>query len=98
MSTMQLNQEELHEGLFKLVQLIEECGGSPALTNAVVLASDLRQAVGNQYNPPNPYAGDRVRKILGTDKTAYDPDDDLDEPLGKPNQCALDDESCQSCQ
>jgi hypothetical protein len=56
--------EVLFEALGRIVDRIEACGASPELTNAVCLASDLRQAVGNQYNKPDPCALKRVIDAL----------------------------------
>lgn len=61
---IQLNQEELYALLRELVSRIEACGASPELTNAVVLASDIAKAVGNQWNEPSTFAAERVRGIL----------------------------------
>jgi hypothetical protein len=61
---MKLNQTELYAALDKLIDRIEGCGTSTELTNAVVLASDIRQAVGNEWNVPNEFAATRVRRIL----------------------------------
>ena len=55
-----LKQEFLYKALGAIVDRIEACGASPELTHAVTLASDLRQAIGNQYNPASPYALIRV--------------------------------------
>ncbi|MES2995872.1 MAG: hypothetical protein V4733_03590 [Verrucomicrobiota bacterium] len=59
-----LNQEELYFALGKLVDHIEACGASTELTNAVVLAHDIRQAVGNQFNEADGFAADRVRSAV----------------------------------
>jgi hypothetical protein len=56
--------EVLFAALGQVVNRIEACGASPELTSAVCLASDLRQAVGNQYNKPNPFALKRVLEAL----------------------------------
>ena len=56
-----LTQDELHAALGALINRIEACGASPELTAAVCLASDIRQAVGNEFNPPNEYAADRAK-------------------------------------
>ncbi len=61
---MKLNQTELYAALGKLIDRIEGCGASTELTDAVVLASDIKQAVGNEWNAPNEYAAERVRGIL----------------------------------
>lgn len=55
-----INQELLYKTLSEIVDRIEKCGASIELTHAVSLTSDLRQAVGNEYNPPNPHALVRV--------------------------------------
>jgi hypothetical protein len=54
----------VHGALYLLCQRIEKCGASPELTNAVSLASDLMRAVGNDDNPADPYAADRVREAV----------------------------------
>lgn len=54
----------LHRALYALCLRIEACGASPALTEAVTLASDLMRAVGNPDNPADPYAADRVRQAV----------------------------------
>jgi hypothetical protein len=59
-----LDQEELFQSLGKLIERIEACGGSTALTHAVMLAADIRHAIGNQWNPANEYAAQRVREII----------------------------------
>lgn len=58
------DQEFLFAALGEIVDRIERCGASPGLTHAVSLASDLRQAIGNQWNPGNKYALERVQKEL----------------------------------
>lgn len=59
-----LTQEELYAAMGKLINHIEACGGSPQLTTTVMLASDISQAIGNQWNPANEYAAQRVREII----------------------------------
>lgn len=61
---MQLNQEELFEALVLLAQKIEECGASPELTDAVILASDLSASVGNRFNRSDPDRAKMVRAKL----------------------------------
>lgn len=61
---MQLNQDELFEALSLLIQRIEACGASPALTDAVVLASDISASVGNRWNPSQPERTKMVRSKL----------------------------------
>lgn len=55
-----INQDFLHKAIGEIIDRIEACGASPALTHAVTLAVDLRRAIGNQYNPADPYALVRV--------------------------------------
>ena len=55
-----IDQEFLFKALEEIVNRIELCGASPELTAAVSLASDLRQAIGNKWNPANEYALQRV--------------------------------------
>jgi hypothetical protein len=59
-----MDQETIFAALVELGRRIEACGASVELTNAVILCSDLRMAVGNQWNPPDEYAEQRVRKAL----------------------------------
>jgi hypothetical protein len=59
-----LNQEELYAALGKLIEQIEAYGASTELTNAVVLASDIKHSVGNRWNTASEYAAERVRAIL----------------------------------
>jgi hypothetical protein len=59
-----LNQEELYAAMGKLINHIEACGGSPQLTTTVMLASDINQAIGNQWNPASEHAAQRVRAII----------------------------------
>lgn len=61
---MQLGRDELFAALRELSYCIEACGASPELTHAVSLCGDISSAVGNQWNPSNPYAADRVRDAL----------------------------------
>lgn len=60
-----LSREEIYEALGELINRIEACGASPQLTNAVVLASDIKQSIGNRYNTPNEFAANCVRQALG---------------------------------
>ena len=60
-----VSQETLYNALTEIVDRIEACGASPELTHAVSFASDLRQAVGNQYNRADPYSLCRVVDIVG---------------------------------
>ncbi len=61
---MKLDQSELHAALSRLIDKIEGCGASTELTNAVTFASDIRQAVGNEWNEPNEFAAKRVKLVL----------------------------------
>ena len=54
------DREFLFSVLGEIVSRIERCGASLELTSAVSLAFDLKQAIGNQWNPANPYALERV--------------------------------------
>jgi len=62
---MTLKPHEIYAALSALVFRIEQCGGSPELTSASMLANDLRQAVGNRWNPANEYASQRVLDAVG---------------------------------
>ena len=55
-----INQDLLHEALSEIINRIEACGASVELTHAVSLASDLQRAVGNKFNPSDPYSLIRV--------------------------------------
>lgn len=59
-----LTHEEIFQALGKLMERIEDCGASPELTAAVMLAEDIRCSIGNQWNPANEYAAQRVREII----------------------------------
>lgn len=67
-----LSQAELYAAIGKLMERIEACGASTELTNAVTLASDIRQAVGNQWNKANEFAADRVRENIADGRTFTD--------------------------
>ena len=62
---MKLKPHEIHAALGTLITLIERCGASSELTGAVTLTSDLRQAVGNRWNPADDYAAKRVLEAVG---------------------------------
>jgi hypothetical protein len=53
-----------YQALRELVNRIERCGASVELTHAVILASDMQQAVGNRWNQRDKYAEERVRAAL----------------------------------
>ena len=55
-----VDRDVLYKALGEIVDKIEACGASPELTDAVSLTSDLRSAVGNEYNPANVYSLIRV--------------------------------------
>ena len=55
---------EIYEALREIGYRIEICGASEELTHAVTLVSDLRLAVGNEWNTPDKSAANRVRKAL----------------------------------
>lgn len=54
-----LTQEEIQRAIRLLVDRIECCGASSKLTDAVVFAGDLAQAVGNE-SPANGFAAHRI--------------------------------------
>ena len=56
-----IKQNFLHKALGEIVDRIEACGASVELTHAVSLTSDLQRAVGNEYNPSDPYSLIRVK-------------------------------------
>lgn len=59
-----LDKEFLFSALCEIIDRIERCGASTQLTHAVSLTADLRQAIGNKWNPGNSYALERVKKQL----------------------------------
>ena len=59
-----LQQEDIYAALGKAMQKIEAAGASPELTAAVVIVGDVRQSIGNQWNPADRYAAQRVRDAL----------------------------------
>jgi hypothetical protein len=61
-----MDQETIFAALIELGRRIEACGASVELTNAVILCSDLRHAIGNKWNPADEYAEQRVRDALKT--------------------------------
>ena len=64
-----MDRNLLHAALWEIVRRIENCGASPALTHAVVLASDLMGAVGNQFNKPRAEDLARVVEAVGPHST-----------------------------
>lgn len=72
---MKLTQSEIHAALRQLVDKIEACGASPELTAAVILAGDIKDAVGNEHNPASPFAANQVRKALGLPEVPVTPED-----------------------
>ena len=58
-----IDYDTLHNALQEIVNRIELCGASPSLTNAVSLASDLRQSV-DVNNVSREYALQRVKQEL----------------------------------
>ena len=63
LTRVRLNKELIFDALGEIIDRIERCGASLELTNAVTLASDLRQAIGY---PGNKYALERVLAALPT--------------------------------
>ena len=61
-------QEFLYAALGLIVDRIEACGASPALTHASTLACDLRTAIGNKWNKPQKGYEDRVRGAITNEK------------------------------
>jgi len=59
-----IDQDTLHKAMSEIVDRIEKCGASLELTDAVSFASDLQQAIGNQYNKADPYSLCRVMDVL----------------------------------
>jgi len=55
-----LDKEFLYDSLDELARRIEACPASPEQTHASSFACDLRRAVGNQFNPTDPYSLLRV--------------------------------------
>ena len=62
-----IDQEILYKALGEIVDRIEKCGASPELTDVVSFASELRCAVGNQFNPANVYSLTRVIETIKDD-------------------------------
>lgn len=69
---MKLTQSEIHAALRQLIDKIEACGASTELTAAVVLAGDIKDAVGNEHNPASPFSANRVRVALGLPEVSTD--------------------------
>lgn len=59
-----LSQQEVYAAMGILIAKIEKCGASTELTSAVVLAGDIRRAVGNRWNHPSEFAADQVRSAI----------------------------------
>ncbi len=59
-----LPRPAIFAALRELSYRIERCGASPELTFAITLCSDLSGAIGNKWNPPDPYAAARVTAAL----------------------------------
>ena len=59
-----LSTSEIYAALRELGERLERCGASLELTHAVTLASDLREAIGNDWNQPDTYAAQRVRAAI----------------------------------
>ena len=59
-----IEMSEIYAALGLIASKIERCGASRELTDAVCAVSDLRAAVGNEYNPPKQYALNSVRKLI----------------------------------
>jgi hypothetical protein len=54
--TFVIEPDLVHKALGEITKRVESLGASTELTQIVVLIGDLRQAIGNQYNLPDPYA------------------------------------------
>jgi hypothetical protein len=61
---IQLNQGDLFKALGLAMEKIEAAGASVALTEAVTIVGDVRSAIGNQWNPAQATAAERVRKLF----------------------------------
>lgn len=59
-----VERELIYKALGEIVNRIEVCGSSTKLTQAVILAGDLRRAIGNKHNASDPYAFLQVVKAL----------------------------------
>ena len=57
-------QELLYSVVGEILFRIEHCGASVEITSASSLASDLKQAIGNQWNEPDAYALQRIQKAI----------------------------------
>ena len=62
--TSSITLSEIYAALGLIAAKIEQCGASRELTDAVCAVSDLRAAVGNEYNPPKQYSLNSVRKLI----------------------------------
>ncbi|MFA5920088.1 MAG: hypothetical protein WC856_02205 [Methylococcaceae bacterium] len=94
-----IDQDFLFRVLGEIIFRIERCGASPELTYAVSLASDLRQAIGNQWNQANVYAFERVKSEFsvypdckGNDCGATDGISHSKECQNEYNDCYIDDD------
>jgi hypothetical protein len=58
----EMDSELLFAALLEIAARIEACGASPELTNAIVITSDTRHAIGNKYNAPDSFAVERVKQ------------------------------------
>ena len=67
-SDSQLTQDETYEALGLVMEKIEASGASPELTDAVVIASDLRASIGNKWNPSSPERAKLVRDKMKVQK------------------------------
>lgn len=59
-----LTRDELFDALGIAMERIEKTPPCIASTDAVTLVGDVRRTVGNQWNPRDPYAAQRVRDLL----------------------------------
>lgn len=74
---MNIRQDFIYKALGEIINRIEACGASTELTNAVSLAADLKQSIGNKFNPANTYAFERVKKQLELTTVSYQQDEYL---------------------
>lgn len=61
---IQLSQGDLFKALGLAMEKIKSAGASVALTEAVTIVGDVRSAIGNQWNPAQASAAERVRKLF----------------------------------
>lgn len=59
-----IKRKNIYKALEEISARIEVCGASPELTHAISLVTDLRCAIGNEFNTPDEYALNRVLDVI----------------------------------